>query len=78
MAVWAYSAPEPGCGASIRAGYFGEKPAREGSRLCSVPTRSEDIRNRHSVAMQSIEPGISGFRDAQLRIRGLVLRTIPE
>jgi uncharacterized protein YjeT (DUF2065 family) len=26
----------------------------------------------------SIEPGISGFPDAQLRICGLVLRTIPE
>jgi len=28
--------------------------------------------------MQSIEPGISRFSDAQLRICGLVLRTIPE
>jgi uncharacterized protein YjeT (DUF2065 family) len=33
---------------------------------------------RHSGAMQSIEPGISRFPDAQLRIWGLVLRTIPE
>jgi hypothetical protein len=32
----------------------------------------------HSGAMRSIEPGISRFRDAQLRIWGLVLRTIPE
>jgi len=28
--------------------------------------------------MRSIEPGISRFPDAQLRICGLVLRTIPE
>jgi len=28
--------------------------------------------------MRSIEPGISRFPDAQLRIRGLVLRIIPE
>jgi len=28
--------------------------------------------------MRSIEPGISRFPDAQLRILGLVLRTIPE
>jgi len=33
---------------------------------------------RHSGAMRSIEPGISRFPDAQLRICGLVLRTIPE
>jgi hypothetical protein len=32
----------------------------------------------HSGAMRSIEPGISRFPDAQLRICGLVLRTIPE
>jgi hypothetical protein len=34
--------------------------------------------HRHSGAMRSIEPGISKFPDAQLRICGLVLRTIPE
>jgi uncharacterized protein YjeT (DUF2065 family) len=34
--------------------------------------------DRHSGAMQRIEPGISRFPDAQLRICGLVLRTIPE
>jgi len=28
--------------------------------------------------MRSIEPGISRFPDAQLRIEGLVLRTNPE
>ena len=34
--------------------------------------------SRHSGAIHSIEPGISRFPDAQLRIWGLVLRTIPE
>jgi hypothetical protein len=42
---------------------------------------------RHSGAMsagprkappEGIEPGVSGFPDAQSRIRGLVPRTIPE
>jgi hypothetical protein len=38
----------------------------------------QSLQDSHSGAMRSIEPGISRFPDAQLRIWGLVLRTIPE
>jgi hypothetical protein len=47
------------------------------SMLPPLKTNSKKL-SRHSGAMRSIEPGISRFPDAQLRIRGLVLRTIPE
>jgi hypothetical protein len=37
-----------------------------------------NLSRRHSGAMRSIEPGISRFPDAQLRICDMVLRAIPE
>jgi hypothetical protein len=40
--------------------------------------RHFERKRRHSGAMRSIEPGMTRFPDAQLRICGLVLRTIPE
>jgi hypothetical protein len=58
-----------------------EPPRRANERAAVALPPFENCRsrpNRHSEAMQSIEPGISGFPDAQLRICGLVLRTIPE
>jgi hypothetical protein len=65
----------------------GDSGRRRESRACDLTHEQSD---GHSGAMRTgprkarpddrlrIEPGISRFPDAQLRIRGLVLRTIPE